>query len=68
LKITLALPGIIVGAVGLTFGALHTPSGSEARQEINPADFSSTITNPYFPLSQLEPKLFEGTDTDQDTG
>lgn len=40
----------------------------EARQEIDPADFSSTITNRYFPLSELGPKVFEGTDTDPDTG
>jgi hypothetical protein len=39
-----------------------------AQDEIDPADFSPTIVNRYFPLSQLGPKVFEGQDTDPDTG
>jgi hypothetical protein len=35
---------------------------------LNPADFSATIDNPLFPLSSLGPKVFEGDETDPDTG
>lgn len=45
----------------------NAPSG-RAQTEIDPADFSPTITNKYFPLSLVGPKVFEGTDTDPDTG
>jgi hypothetical protein len=38
------------------------------QQAINPADFSATIDNPLFPLSGLGPKVFEGVETDPETG
>ena len=41
---------------------------ARAQQTIDPTDFSPTITNPLFPLSSLGPKLFEGEETDPDTG
>jgi hypothetical protein len=52
----------LVLAIGLS------AAGGEAQQEIDPAEFSATITNPLFPLSSVGPKVFEGTDTDPDTG
>ena len=36
--------------------------------KLDPADFSTTIDNPKFPLSNLETKVFEGQETDPDTG
>jgi len=36
--------------------------------KLDPADFSTTIDNPLFPLSNLETKVFEGQETDPDTG
>ena len=36
--------------------------------KLDPADFSTTIDNPLFPLSSLETKVFEGPETDPDTG
>ena len=36
--------------------------------KLDPADFSTTIDNPLFPLSNLETKVFEGEETDPDTG
>lgn len=44
--------------------ATATPGGAT----INPADFSATIDNPYFPLSNVTSKVFEGETTDPDTG
>jgi hypothetical protein len=38
------------------------------RQPVDPASFSPVITNPLFPLSSLGLKIFEGTDTDPETG
>jgi len=35
--------------------------------KLDPDDFSTTIDNPLFPLSNLETKVFEGQETDPDT-
>jgi hypothetical protein len=53
-------------ALVLVVRVAGTPA--HAQEEIDPAEFSPTITNPYFPLSTLGPKVFEGEDTDPDTG
>ena len=42
------------------------PANAIARQEIDPEDFSAVITNPYFPLSLVGPKLFIGEETDDE--
>ena len=53
---------IMAPAIGLA-GNDSAPSAN-----LNPADFSTNITNPLFPLSSLGTKVFEGQDTDPDTG
>ncbi len=53
---------IMAPAIGLA-GNNSAPSAS-----VNPADFSTNITNLLFPLSSLGPKVFEGQETDPDTG
>ena len=65
----------VIMAVVLTISAvvlapaLTSAGGSGAAPAvINPADFSTNITNPLFPLSSLGTKVFEGQDTDPDTG
>lgn len=35
---------------------------------IDPADFQATVDNTFFPLSSLGPRVFEGQETDPDTG
>ena len=36
--------------------------------EINPADFTSTVDNPMFPLADGAERVYEGEETDADTG
>jgi hypothetical protein len=55
--------------VGGALSLLATQAGSASQTPtINPADFSATIDNPLFPLSTTSYKVFEGTETDPDTG
>jgi hypothetical protein len=42
------------------------PATAIARQEIDPEDFSAELTNPYFPLSLVGPKVFIGEETDDE--
>ncbi len=48
--------------------ATDTPAASGTPSEINPADFQATVDNPFFPLSTLGATVFEGEETDPDTG
>ncbi|HXG36294.1 MAG TPA: hypothetical protein VNL15_04935 [Dehalococcoidia bacterium] len=41
---------------------------SEVSPAFNPADFQAQITNPFFPLSSLKPKVFEGEHRDPESG
>ena len=43
-------------------------NGGGGSGKLDPNDFSTTIDNPLFPLSNLETKIFEGQETDPDTG
>ena len=43
------------------------PSG-EARQALDPAQFSATVDHPFVPLSSVRATVFEGTEGDPDTG
>jgi hypothetical protein len=58
-------------AVALAVGAVAMASAggnsSPSALVINPSDFSTNITNPFFPLSSLGPKVFEGEEIDPDT-
>jgi hypothetical protein len=48
---------------------LFAPAHAQpAAQQIDPEDFSSAITNPLFPLSNIGAKIFEGQSVDPDTG
>jgi hypothetical protein len=51
----------LVSLPGLTSAAKPTPG-------FNPADFSTTIDNPLYPLSSFDTKIFEGQETDPETG
>jgi hypothetical protein len=44
------------------------PAASAASETLNPADFSTNITNPLFPLSSLRTIEFSGTQRDPDGG
>jgi hypothetical protein len=66
----------LVAAVALAITAITLASpitaaggnGSPTPGEINPRDFTAEIDNPLFPLSTLGQKVFEGEETDPDTG
>ena len=54
-----------------TLAGFAVQDGPRARAQdsaLNPADFSTTIDNPLFPLSELEFKRFLGEEIDADTG
>jgi hypothetical protein len=65
---------LILPLMALTLAAVTVAMASPAGQSgpasltIDPADFSTNITNPFFPLSTLGPKVFEGEEVDPDTG
>jgi len=59
---------LTVSAVVLAPGSSSAGGKGTASAALNPADYSTNITNPLFPLSSLGPKVFEGQDTDPDTG
>jgi hypothetical protein len=42
--------------------------GNAAPADIDPADFSATVDNPLFPLSTFTTQVYEGEETDPDTG
>jgi hypothetical protein len=46
--------------------ATAAPATEAGWSQIDPADFSSTITNPHFPLSSIRSKTFIGTTTDDE--
>src|SRR5439155_20077693 len=67
----LALAAAIVLAISASTIAPRAGSANgqgAASGGLNPADFSTNVTNPLFPLSTLVPKVFEGQETDPDTG
>jgi hypothetical protein len=63
----------IIPILAITLAALTVAmasaggQGSSTALAINPSDFSTTIDNPFFPLSTLGPKVFEGEEVDPDT-
>ena len=70
----LALGSVLLGACG-GGGGKNTPAPAASPTEegtpatgLDPADFQTTIDNPFFPLSSLGPKVFEGEEEDPDTG
>jgi hypothetical protein len=74
MKITLTLT---VALLALTLGACgdddeeagqEPAAGSPAASGINPADFSAVVDNPLFPLTSTETMVYEGEETDPDTG
>jgi hypothetical protein len=63
-----AAAALTVAAVLLAPGSSSADGNGAAPSALNAADFSTNITNPLFPLSSLGTKVFEGEDTDPDTG
>jgi hypothetical protein len=63
--------GLIFGAgvalAAVAWLAIDGGASGEAQETIDPADYSTSITNPLFPLSSIGPKVFEGEETDPDT-
>ncbi len=59
----LALPA----ALAVIAACSDEESGAPAAT-LNPADFRSVVDNPFLPLSSLGPQVFEGEETDPDTG
>jgi hypothetical protein len=69
LMVSVAIAVVLTISAVVLAPALTSAGGSGAAPAaINPADFSTNITNPLFPLSSLGTKVFEGQDTDPDTG
>jgi hypothetical protein len=60
--------GAGVALAALAWLAIDGSAPGEAQEAIDPADYSTSITNPLFPLSSIGPKVFEGEETDPDTG
>ncbi len=66
LSLTIAVV-LTISAVVLAPALTSAGGRGAAPAAINPADFSTNITNPLFPLSSLGPKTFQGQETDPDT-
>jgi len=64
LTLTLAA-AVAISMTAVTVAPALTSAGS---RNGNPEDFSTNIDNPLFPLSSFETKIFEGEETDPDTG
>jgi hypothetical protein len=67
----LVLSGVIFAVTVLavpTFACNSSGSNERADPTISASDFQSTIDNPFFPLSSLTAKVFEGEEPDADTG
>jgi len=52
---------VLAPVVGVGMSDAGASSSSEERPEIDPADFTSEITNPYFPLTPGTTFVYEGT-------
>jgi len=59
----LAIPMITASPAIISAGGNQSGPG-----DVDPGEFSNHIDNPLFPLSNLETKIFEGKETDPDTG
>ncbi len=51
-----------------TNSSLRSPTSGNSTTNIDPADFSATIDNPLFPMSNFSKLIYEGEETDPDTG
>jgi hypothetical protein len=49
-------------------GGTQTAPASDGATEIDPADFTNVLDNPLFPLSSFTELVYEGEETDPDTG
>jgi hypothetical protein len=56
---------LIFTVAALTFGGLFAIPGAPASAGINPADFSSPVTNPYFPLKPGTVFVYRGSEGHQ---
>jgi len=62
-----AASALTIAAVTLA-PAITSAGGGQGSEVLEPSDFSTYVDNPLFPLSTLGPKVFEGQETDPDTG
>lgn len=61
--------GLVAAVVAaLTIGTPGLVSAQNATPEFNAADFSPVVTNPFFPLATVHHKVYQGEETDADTG
>jgi len=63
---TAILVGLATGAWLLA--ACGGGGGKATVTSIDPADFQAKVDNPFFPLASLGPKVFEGEETNPETG
>jgi hypothetical protein len=57
---------VVVALLAALVLATAKPFPTVARQAVDPADFSNTVTNPLLPLSLLGPKIFLGEEEDDE--
>lgn len=58
----------LLGALLVACGDDSENGSGETSSAIDPADFRATIDNPWYPLSSLGPRVYEGEEPDPDTG
>ena len=58
---------LLLAACGDDDTVEETPANTET-EVINPAEFSAELTNPLFPLSSFSKQVYEGAETDPETG
>jgi hypothetical protein len=56
------------GLIALAGGAATIGSAQEATPTLDPSEFSTEVTNPFFPLPVGTLRIYEGTETDPETG
>ncbi len=59
-------PALAALAFAMVAFAVTGEPEAGAQEPIVPGEFQAEITNPYFPLSKLGPKVIEGQDTNED--
>ena len=64
------LAAAIAGVLWLGVTAAPPPTGAQTPPAgaIDPADFQAQITNPLFPISLTGPRVYQGRETDPETG
>jgi len=66
--LALLLAAVGCGGDSETDTATRTPATTTTVPGIDPADFNATVDNPLFPLAGVSKLVYEGEETDPDTG